>query len=298
LPSCMNHTLSAADLSSFIIAKQNFSEPARYLDNDYCTKVLLNQGVFEISAPDLACPAYTCAASSESACLYFSPSVNTNYLSPCSETSFASSYCPWNNTSQNKYLNVTCADPPLLQGVLPGGRCFYSVSCLSGVCVKTTCIGLSLNQPCNDTIECDVGLRCQQTCIPLLSIGEHGCLTDYDCEINAGCNLEGKTGICTRLFSLDIGAHVNCTDTTGYSNLCKSATCNQTHTGYCTYPPSRTETLPILCHSNSDCSGKNVNNETFQSNCSCGFNPTGASYCSPLTGDSPGLELVKMVGVT
>jgi hypothetical protein len=298
LPSCMNHTLSAVDLSSFIIAKQNFSEPARYLDNDYCTKILFNQGVFEISAANLTCPAYTCAPSNNSACLYFSPSVNTNYLSPCAETSFASSYCPWDNSLQDKYLNVTCSAPPQFLGRLPGDRCFNSLDCLSGVCNKTTCIGQGLNQPCNDTEECDVGMRCKQTCVPLLRIGEQGCETDFDCNINAGCNLEGKTGSCTRLFSLDIGERVNCNSTIGFSNLCKSATCNQTDAGYCTYPPVSHKALPIQCTSDSDCYGVNNNSETVQSVCSCGFNPTGASYCSPLTGDPPGLEFVEMVRPT
>eukprot|EP00361_Fabrea_salina_P001189 CAMPEP_0202428950 /NCGR_PEP_ID=MMETSP1345-20130828/2835_1 /ASSEMBLY_ACC=CAM_ASM_000843 /TAXON_ID=342563 /ORGANISM="Fabrea Fabrea salina" /LENGTH=801 /DNA_ID=CAMNT_0049040067 /DNA_START=230 /DNA_END=2632 /DNA_ORIENTATION=+ len=77
--------------------------------------------------------------------------------------------------------------------------------------------------------------------------------------------------------------------------MCESATCYNNgngEIGYCTKSPVTNGTTPFACETSNDCSGTNSKGELFYGECTCGYNPTGQSYCSVFPADSPGLEWV------
>jgi len=295
--SCMNKTLDAGEYDQYIKAKMALADPARYMDNDYCTMININQGYFDEGPEALACPAYRCSPVSSLACSYYDLSDNANYLTPCSNAT-SENYCDWALFYQERYENITCNEPSKVSGLFPGEPCAEDTNCISGKCEYAICVGLSMGDNCTDTSECDVGMRCSTTCQPLLQIGDFGCYKNPDCNIDAGCYiLPGKTqGECIPYFSLPIGEYVECLNPYGFQSLCRNATCSidEKGNGYCTVPPQNTKGFPALCTTDSDCVGMNSKSESFYSTCECGFNSQGNSYCVPFTGDQPGLDFVAL----
>jgi hypothetical protein len=192
-------------------------------------------------------------------------------------------------------LNTSlCEDPePESIGIrYPGESCKASTDCYSNVCTNKICTGYSAGASCELDEDCNPGLRCSDSvCARVLNEGESGCEDDYDCINSAGCNLIGKTGICTKYLSVSIGSYVS--DCSGGSSLlCKSAECYKSNTfattGVCKPATVSVSELPVACTADLDCVGSD-NKFEYTGDCSCGYNNKATAYCSPFNGDMPGL---------
>lgn len=150
-----------------------------------------------------------------------------------------------------------------------------------------------MNEDCKSNVDCNPGLRCAASkCTSLLKINETGCLIDFDCVASAGCNLTtSASGMCVEYFSLDKGMYLNeCKKTKygGTSNLCKTGVCLYislySSRGICAEAPIAVGTNPVQCTKRSQCIGK-TEKSTYFTDCECGKNSNGTSYCTPFFGD-------------
>ena len=205
----------------------------------------------------------------KSSCSYLSN--GTIYLNPCSngytcQTGFDTSYC---------IPDIPL--PPILS--YPGEPCKHSTDCKYGKCKYGYCQGKSTGDSCSLNAQCAPGRYCKTgTCIALISEGSSGCVLDFDCVNSAGC----LDGVCVAYFSLSVGTSVSrCA--LQYSEFCTTATCWE---NVCINLISSYHSLPTLCDSYLNCTSKiNDDGDIFYSDCVCGYNNKGTSYCSLFSGD-------------
>lgn len=222
-------------------------------------------------------------------CLYPDFMLSTYFLNPCE---LSSTYCPTFSSSTN---NATCTaiNPILALNSYPGEPCIQTSDCAYGSCTLNKCVGLPIGSSCTSHAQCDANLRCaNKVCTGLIDTLKTGCTSDYDCYPDSGCNITGTLGTCLKYFSQSNGAYVsNCTRAKqgGTSFLCGTNVCLKrsffNDIGVCVDAPMSLNRHPILCETEYDCPGKSLSNN-FYSDCTCGLNEFGNSYCEPMYGDS------------
>lgn len=229
-----------------------------------------------------SCPAYECNNKKNEldpgTCIYYNN--NTFYLEPCTGNN---NYCPPINSPGNS----TCQTAPGITpqyNAWPGEVCGGNNLCAYGTCQGGICQGAGENSPCTIYDDCNPGLRCfNYHCVPQLESGQTGCLTDYDCTNNGGCD----QGVCRTYFSRGGSDLIASCDAYGYSFLCSSLHCYQQ---VCIPPLGSKNPIPMQCISNNACESKPWDffgqPETFSKECTCGLNSEGTSYC-PLFGGDP-----------
>jgi hypothetical protein len=111
----------------------------------------------------------------------------------------------------------------------------------------------------------------------LFKAGRRGCLTDFDCEVDSGCNF----GECFSYFSLSPGEKLEKCDNF-FSFLCKSSMCDMKK---CIKNQHLLE-FPKECTSDADCKSQ----DGYFSSCVCGINEMGSSFCLSFPGDQVGKE--------
>ena len=301
---CLQQNLGPSALQSFLKNRDEFTHTARYQGNDYCTKAIFNNQFFDVSPANFGCQAYSCANTEgwqAGTCITFTEATNSFAINPCGSGS-GNSFCNISASASNKWTNVTCESSPAVPARYPGDVCGSNSACLSGVCVRTICRGLSQNSPCGTSAQCDVGLFCSSvnytfTCQPLIAAYGFGCGSDFECINTCGCmfTADGPPGVCVPYFSLAIGKAATC-GKNGISYLCASGACynpGSSLLGSCTTAPVSTGAIPVLCTTSNACTGKNSAGQQFLSTCTCGYNTQGNSYCSLFTGDPPGQEYLN-----
>lgn len=240
-----------------------------------------------IIATALNCGNFKCRSSSivfpdDSYCVHTIS--NTFYVDPCSASPYSCqiSY-PYNET---KCTYLASYSP---YSRYPGESCYYNSDCYySTTCVSGICVGLSEGSPCTTTRSCDVGNYCssQNTCQPQLAAGASGCLNDYSCENNAGCQLISNTNSalnkCVKYYTLPNMAPL--INTNGM--VCKSGFSNGT---YCLEAPV-SKAVPNMCTTSSDCTSKTGG---YSGYCYCGYNTKGNSYCNLFAGDEIALKAIS-----
>jgi len=83
----------------------------------------------------------------------------------------------------------------------------------------------------------------------------------------------------------------------GPNKLCQSGTCynnGKDDRGTCVVS-AKAKTFGQSCITSNECVGVNANNQTFYSECQCGYNPNGLKYCNSFTGDESGELFMKEV---
>ena len=250
--------------------------------------------LFFILAPVLSnatCYPYQCAPSDYTMPKnYCAVSYNgTFFLEPCSSSS---EIC---DLTTGKCKESSPVDPTLNY---PGEICDSNSDCSSNVCTSNICIGKSVDESCAHHEDCNPGLRCYQSvCQKQLDITVYGCIDDYDCVNYASCNkTTSYMGTCYSYFSVSIGETV--TDChSGLSYLCSSAECSKIpvfgNYGVCKTATISDYTIPTDCTSNLNCTGSDGTYE-YTSECRCGYNNNGTSYCSLFSGDLPSLAYFNM----
>lgn len=147
----------------------------------------------------LACLKYVCnekLAINPSTCIYYGG--ESYYMQSC--TNSPNFYCP----PVFNLLNQTCTTPPdpTYQSAFPGEFCSSDSWCKFGTCQDYSCVAQEFGAGCSSNGECNPGLRCSnQKCVKQLQIGEQGCINDYDCVNNAGCDIN----VCMGYYSVQNG---------------------------------------------------------------------------------------------
>jgi hypothetical protein len=243
-----------------------------------------------------SCPAYSCAPSS----------VKKPFTNTCISESSSSQYylweCPTDSTAN--YCNTTsgtCEVQTLDKSLsYVGEPCTATSDCYMSSCLNSVCTGSGLNSSCSAHEQCGLGLRCSSsnyTCQPQIPVGGSGCNTYLDCVNWATCNLtySSDKGVCIEYYSQNIGTVV--TDCVGgYSYMCGTAYCNKKYffgyTGVCAASPVSYGASPKVCKSDKDCVG-HVGGNNVTSDCICGYNSNGNSYCTPFIGDLQGVVMLN-----
>lgn len=305
---CASKTLNATALASLVKNSMLSEDLPSYIDNDFCTQLIINNDYYQETIEELSCPSWSCATFNMSQCLIYQEGTNSVFLNVCGSglqqyglEDLSTSYCDTSSFNTLMYANVSCEAPPAITGQYPGSTCTTNSNCLSGVCTVNVCSGVAQGATCTTTSDCNLGLYCNsmKVCSSLLTTGSSGCYSDYDCSLSSGCNLAaGSPGVCVGLFSLKSGAAVTCTSTSGSTNLCETGACAMSNSGSnvgtCTSAPKVSGSFPKICTSSSQCVGTNSEGKTFTSTCQCGFNMYGHSYCGAFPGDEPSSEFLTI----
>jgi hypothetical protein len=208
---------------------------------------------------------------------------NVYYVSPCK-----SGTCIANLGTQNS----TCVfSYNLKKNLHPGSRCTTGEDCSFKVCINNVCAGATLNDKCVINTDCNPGFYCsyQGFCQTLIPVGSTGCINDYQCSNNAGCNITDSIGTCIKSFSINAGEYVSSCLSQNYNFLCNSGTCVSKNGFYvCIDAIENVAEDPYLCKGDR-CQSKPdpVTGTTFFSDCTCGLGD-GAAYCNLYFGDSYG----------
>ncbi|CAD8090466.1 unnamed protein product [Paramecium primaurelia] len=197
-------------------------------------------------------------------------------LTPCSDDKI----CLWQDAVFQK--PVYCTDKPTKDKILPGEGCSGDSDCLSNSCKSGVCLGLKLNQQCAGHQYCDVGYYCDTYCKQQVQF-EQSCQNDYQCTNNCVCNL----GKCAYYYSLENNIKADNPKACyyGYINP-NNGTCQNG-------PHSLTKSKP--CETDTDCILLDSDQKLYgYSECQCGFNAGGFSYCSLAEGDPEYLKILEL----
>ena len=240
----------------------------------------------ELISAVLDCSIYKCAKPDASSNVCIGEDSNIYYLSPCID--ILNSYCP----PEFDLINVTCTTPPSKSyTAYPGEKCSQNTDCLYGFCNQGFCYGQDFGGDCSSHGECNPGYRCDpglMKCIFLIDSTSNGCITDYDCAVDMGCD----EGYCIKYYSVASKNWINnCTNS--ISNICESGQCLY---GLCIDPLTSYQKTPIQCGSEYDCMSLNLidNGIKVYSNCTCGFGNKGYSYCYLFPGDKEYQIMLKL----
>lgn len=225
----------------------------------------------------LQCNSYRCAPDGldDNKCIEYYSATEV-YLQNCPD-----GYgCPASNLPSDVYCQKLGNDTQL---AWPGEPCSEEIQCAYGECQNKFCKGTARNEFCKVHDECEPRLRCYMNkCTSLLDHYDKGCVDDYDCINNSGCD----GGTCKAYLATKEASKVNvCND--NYSMFCQSTMC---YSNYCLGFISNDINIPAVCSSDLDCTSSHYSQDIFpiqfHTPCECGLNPSGTAYCALFPGDS------------
>lgn len=231
------------------------------------------------SAAALTCYPYQCAPSDlellDNQCIKY---VNQTYFTrPCEDNTYCAQTQP-----ETDALCQAVVEPT--QHLYPGADCTSNNECISNNCQSKTCQGAGENKECKSSADCNPGLYCKdKLCADLIKVNETGCIIDYDCVNNAGCNLENGIGTCITYFTVEAGNTVSSCEN-NLNKLCSSYRCEDS---VCTSAVESYITPPVYCSVDSGCSSRldSVTHKFYSGTCECSYSTKGLSYCPLFPGD-------------
>ncbi|CAG9328818.1 unnamed protein product [Blepharisma stoltei] len=240
----------------------------------------------EANLQSLNCQKYICGGTkpmNPNTCIYYGG--EAYYLQEC--TNSPNLYCP----AVFNLLNQTCTVPPspTSQTAYPGEYCEDDSWCLYGTCKGGLCYGQEYGSNCQSHGECNKGLRCSNgKCVNQIAVNQTGCVNDYDCVNNAGCDIN----TCREYYSVANGDWVDMCENS-QSQICGSGFCVY---GLCQPAIKNSQKLPQTCYSNSDCVSHELASQgiTLYTTCQCGYGRNALSYCTLFPGDDPFQDLMKI----
>lgn len=249
------------------------------------------------------CPKYSCGSGNDfgsNQCIQANSASNSYLVQEC----YGNTTCSPTVGYADAYCQPSTSSGPCIGCVNSGDPCAIDINCVgTQTCNSGFCSGSALGQACTNDAYCLPGLFCNltlSTCQQLYKTGDTGCLSEFHCNNQAGCNsTSGLTGNCVAYMSVPNGGVIEtCDCASSYSLLCSSLTCS------CTTPFSTEGTcIPAFvnselkkpCDLGSSCTGVNSEGSIFKSECVCGNNPEGEAYCQPMGGDKPALDLYGLL---
>ncbi|TNV78504.1 hypothetical protein FGO68_gene3615 [Halteria grandinella] len=187
--------------------------------------------------------------------------------------------CPSGQMCHGK-LNRCMADPyNMFEGKLPGQSCKHNYQCASGACEvadeaqeKFVCSGMRLGDSCSMDNDCGTGLFCDTArfqCIPLKGLNSQ-CLRDEECSNSMACSNKQCIPYGTLEDFEQSDNALACRS--GFTNDSKCVPSPQIVNKQ--GPDYRCESPLDTCHYQIPSTSL-----TFETPCSCGLTPTGASFC-------------------
>lgn len=228
--------------------------------------VLILLTVYVVLADLPRCTIYKEVASDEKSCSRseVNDTTVTMYVKKCP----ANEYCKYT-------FPIAPAKPESCTKSLPlkhiGEYCINKTVCLSNICTDNICRGIT--GACKNTDECDVGYYCglDRNCRKLIEEG-HECDENNPCELHSVCN----RGTCVKAGSLSDNTEAD------VSSACESFYIDK---GRCQKGPKLMNKNYLCTVKEPKCIYKDHNKTEFTTDCSCGVNDKGNSYCSPGKGD-------------
>ncbi|CAG9333822.1 unnamed protein product [Blepharisma stoltei] len=270
------------------------------------TDIILEEAPEIVNLP--ACPIYACKPDNvpfaNDTCVFYDSKTNTNLCSPCKDSS---TYCEFNFNS-----NFSCI--PIVEyehgESNPGEKCrtlsdcddAFVLSCTDGVCQGTVA-----GKSCDSATFCNPGLGCiSGTCQPLTKSGSKGCLSDFDCENGAGCNitnaLDFSSNLCIEYGSV-VAHEIISTCINSVNNLCEYTYCAPYKGLFaCTSQLKTVGNIPAACAAeNAQCTS--TSDDFFdppfsfsQPGCQCAYTETGTElYCDLFNGDAQYMAYYKLL---
>lgn len=215
------------------------------------------------------CQNYVCKSLIAKECLMSEGSVI--YVDDCD----SGYYCDQQESSVYSYCIKQSDSLPY---AWPGESC-SSAQCAYGYCNGDKCVGQEYNETCSVSDECNPGMYCHKgLCEELLSIGDSGCKSDYDCEYTAGC----MGGECVEYYSIHESHTVECVN--NRSEFCVSGSCFE---NYCLGHLTNDNGEGVECDTSEDCVNTkyymDIYPVKFYTECKCSLN--GKSYCDLFPSD-------------
>ena len=195
--------------------------------------------------------------------------------------------CPDGQTCQGtRTSNSTCTlSNPTRYANEP---CDTMNACASGLtCKSGRCKGVGSGETCTSLYACDPGYYCNISTLKCTTLVKNGgaCTTEYDCEINMGCD----NGKCVEYFSIANNSTTMIgTQPQGFAHTCSSGYARYLETKgsfQCEDAPQSAGTPGITCDLGDQC-GSN-DNSGYTKPCTCGYTALGESYCPYFEGDIP-----------
>ena len=244
-----------------------------------------------VEAQQVNCPAYVCGNLPNLECVQFKPELFSYVIHKC--ISEDNPYCP---ALIGENAICTVQPLPAVESFYPGEKCETDSDCLSMNCKKNKCEGLGEGKICKSQItpnsQCNPGLYCNFSkypspiCTKLLKEHEP-CSDDFQCIYGTSCFLSLT---CQKLSSFKPGIEIPISSCQNNENkFCESQQCAifSNNSAFCVEYLENPQTLPKPCLSINDCISRTskIADLNIFSNCTCGANPSGQSYCELFNGD-------------
>lgn len=240
---------------------------------------------------DTTCSKYRCKSADEhfvsNTCIFFDIANDVHILNPCDKGYICT---PVTGT------NSTCfKEPPVTEAdKYPGENCKDNTDCVYGTCQNDICDSKTAGAACEDTLECNTGLYCDTTsklCTQLKTDGAI-CSDNYECGMHSYCQIQADRKVCAAYFTVKSKTEIESCDTIAVE--CESLYCyeDDSTSPICFDPVVSAKDYPTTCSQNTDCLSS-YTDQTLKSECSCGYNENGDSYCSLFGGDEPYQKLIK-----
>lgn len=154
---------------------------------------------------------------------------------------------------------------------LPGEYCEKDNECYYVGCKNNKCVGIEVDNFCDEDAECMPGLYCIGKVCKNLQKEDESCEKGRKCRVDAFCN--AKTGKCVNYMSLENG------EKSFIASMCKSF---YSHNGICMEGPKRVGNEKCL---ENDVCEYMLNNEKYNEMCTCGLSHNSKGYCPKGKGD-------------
>ena len=237
------------------------------------------------------CSKYRCKTDdekfTENTCIAYDLSEDIHLLDPCSK-GYTCTQTIGTNSTCIKETPSTAADK------YPGEKCTDNTDCVYGACSDKKCVGYTAGTACVSTLQCEPGLYCDTattTCTPLKNDGALCTHTD-ECGMHSYCQTQTSLKVCAAYFSVKNNTAIDSCNLIAYE--CETMACyeDENKNGYCFEAVESGDDLPIACTSNSDCESS-YSGMSITSECECGYNQDGTSYCGLHPGDEAYQKLLK-----
>jgi hypothetical protein len=223
-------------------------------------------------------------------CGSYETNITTFLVQPCGS---ADLICPFTlgNETDATCANSTEGINPFTENFLPGDKCSNDGQCFGAIkCQSNVCVGAAVNAACNDIIDCDNGLFCNNTsiCAPVKQSGETCSVSINEvCAFGTDCYY----GVCRKFGTIHnekallVGAN---------EYLCHSFYAAQGTNGsyFCVNPPAlisddfeRSDPNNIMCNYTTYQAGTGERVDGVLETANCGFNMENSHWCPVYKGE-------------
>lgn len=253
--------------------------------------VLAAAFLLSVSADDLTCSKYRCKNDDEdfvgNTCIFFDVENDVHILEACDDDYICT---PVTGTNSTCFKEPTVSVP----SKYPGEDCDDDEDCVYDLCVDDQCAGIEEGDVCTSTLECDPGLYCDTITLLCTELKDNDvpCLNDFECGMHSYCQLQADGKVCAAYFTVTNGVEIEKCDVIAAE--CETLYCyeDEDTSPKCFEAVKSKNDTPNACVLDIDCLSS-YSTRLLYSECTCGFNENGDSYCGLFGGDSAYQKLIN-----